>query len=518
MLCGLLFLLTGCTKVGPDFTHPTASLSPHWLEGENEHLSYTTADGRVWWRVFGDALLDKVMDRAYRENLSVRIAGVRVLEARAQLNIVTSTLYLPQSQQISGYVQQSRLSDRSQASLQSGTLTSWEGAINAAANWEADFWGKFRRDIESAEAAYHASVADYDAALVSLTADTASAYVTIRTLEKRIEIARWNITTQQEALAIAQARLDAGTTTQLDVEQATTVLKDTQATLPVLESQLRQTKNALSILLGLPPSDLADLLAGSSAIPVPPPLVAVGIPAELLTRRPDIRSAMYRAAAQSAQIGVAKAELYPAFSLSGTFGFLSTDVSTFNLIDLFRWGSRYYTVGPGVQWPILDYWRITNNVRVQDARFQELLIGYQNSVLKAQQEVEDSLVAFVRSQEQGQFLADSASAAKRSLDIARAQYAEGARDFTAVLSAEQTLLREQDSLASTLGAVAGNLIGVYRALGGGWQIREGNDFIPPDVKEIMAKRTNWGDLLTPAAQLGPVSNNLEGERHRTSGR
>ena len=330
----------------------------------------------------------------------------------------------------------------------------WQSQIGAQAGWELDFWGKFRRAIESADAGLFSTLADYDNALVRLTADVANSYILIRTAEERIDIARQNAETQQESLKIAEARFKYGTVTQLDVEQARTSLSNTLASIPTLETQLRQAKNALSVLLGLPPGDLADLLGGPSEIPVSPPQVIVGIPADLLRRRPDIRSAELQAAAQSAQIGVAKADLYPAFSLTGSFGFLSTDVGTFKLSDMFRWGSRTIQAGPSFQWNLFNYGRITNNVRVQDARFQELLIAYQNAVLTAQQEVEDNLVAFLRAQDRADLLAQSVASAKAALDLAVLQYREGLKDFTTVLIAQQTLSIEQDNLASTLGTIS----------------------------------------------------------------
>ena len=404
-----------------------------------------------------------------------------------------------------GSIQYNRTSERApQAALFSSNLSYRQSEIGLQAAWELDFWGKFRRAIESADASLLASVADYENTLVSLTADVANSYVLIRTLEKRLDIARQNVETQKENLKIAEARFKYGTTSQLDVEQAKTILNDTLASIPVFETQLRQAKNALSVLLGLPPGRLASFLEGTSEIPVSPPQVVVGIPADLLRRRPDIRSAEHQAAAQCAQIGVAKADLYPAFSLSGNFGFLSSDVGRFNLSDMFQWKSRTVQAGPSVQWNILNYGRITNNVRVQDARFEQLLIAYQNAVLKAQQEVEDALIAFLRAQERAEFLGQSTAAAKRSLDLAVLQYREGTKDFTTVLIAQQALLNEQDNLASTLGNISSSLVGVYRALGGGWEIREGNELLPPDVKDVMAKRTNWGKLLAPATYNPPA--------------
>jgi NodT family efflux transporter outer membrane factor (OMF) lipoprotein len=379
----------------------------------------------------------------------------------------------------------------------------WQSALALTASWEIDFWGKLRRGVEAADAGLVAAVADYDNALVALTGDVGSAYILIRTLENRLNIARRNVEIQQESLQIATARFKGGTTSQRDVEQANTVLSSTQASIPTLESQLRQTKNALCVLLGLPPQHLAELLGSPGNIPAPPPQVAVGIPADLLRRRPDIQSAEFRAAAQCAQIGVAKAELYPAFSLSGDFGFQAANILNFGLDDMFQWRSRTGSFGPAFRWKILNYGQITNLVRVQDARFQELLIAYQNTVLRAQQEVEDALIGFLKSQERAHFLAQSTAAAQRSVDLAILQYREGITDFTTVLTAEQELLTQQDNLANTLGDISRNLVGVYRALGGGWQMREGNDFVPDSVKQAMAARTNWGKLLTPAAHTPP---------------
>jgi outer membrane protein TolC len=231
--------------------------------------------------------------------------------------------------------------------------------------------------------------------------------------------------------------------------------------------------------------------------------VAVGIPADLLRRRPDIRHAELQAAAQSAAIGVTKATLYPALSLSGSFGLLSTDVHSFALGDMFLAKSHTVNFGPSVQWNIFNYGQITNQVRVQDARLQELLVTYQNTVLSAQRDVEDNLVAFLRSQERARFLGESTAAAQRSLNLAAIQYREGITDFTTVLTAQQALLSEQDNLASTLGDIANDLVGVYRALGGGWQIRENRELTPDSEKEQMAKRTDWGGLLAPAPLPSP---------------
>ena len=500
----LILFLAGCAKVGPNFTRPETTVLPKWLEADDRQLLNEPVDYHAWWRVFNDPVLDRLIDTAYRQNLSLRVAGVRVLEARAQLGIAVGQLY-PQTQQAIGSVQYNRLSEHSILSLGSSGLSSYsQDQIGVTATWEIDFWGKFRRAIESADATLLATIADYDNTLVSLTADAATNYISIKTLEKRIDIARQNVQTQKENMDIAEARFKYGTASERDVQQARTILINTEASVPLLQIQLEQTKHALSILLGLPPGSLAEILAGSAGIPVPPPQIAVGIPADLLRRRPDVRRAEYQAMAQAAQIGVARAYLFPAFSLGGTFSLLSTDLGTSTLADILQWASRNVVAGPAFQWNILNYGAFVNNVRVQDARFQELLITYQNAVLQAQQNVEDGLVAFLRSQERAELLARSTDAARQSLGLAVEQYRGGITDFTTVLTGEQSLLSEQDSFVSTLGSVASSLVAVYRALGGGWQIREGMDLVPLEVKEAMAKRTNWGGLLSPATYMPPA--------------
>ncbi len=253
-----------------------------------------------------------------------------------------------------------------------------QAQVGVGASWELDFWGKYRRAIESADANLVSSIASYDNALVTLTGDVSNTYVLIRTLEELVQIARENVEIQKESLKIAQARFQGGVTSDRDVQQAIAELKNTEATVFQLDTQLRQAKNALCTLLGLPPSHLDDVLSGASGIPKVPSQVAVGIPADLLRRRPDIRRAEYLAVAQCAQIGVAKADLYPAFSLSGNFGFLASDTGQSQLGDLTSWKSRTGSIGPAFQWNVLNYGQITNQVRLQDAKFQEALVSYQN--------------------------------------------------------------------------------------------------------------------------------------------
>jgi NodT family efflux transporter outer membrane factor (OMF) lipoprotein len=507
LLVPVLLAFAGC-MIGPSYQRPKVSVSPNWGETGDQRVSTESTTYRGWWRAFNDPVLDRLIAQAYRDNLTLQQAGVRVLQARAQLGIAVGEVF-PQTQQVIGSVEYNRTSDRATTAAffpsGSSSFAYWQSQIGAQATWELDFWGRIRRGIESADASLLATLADYDSTLVTLTADVANTYIALRTAEERIRIARENVDIQEQTLKIVEARFTYGTVTQLDVEQARTVLFNTLATVPTLETQRRQARDALSVLLGMPPNDLSDLLSGPSTIPVSPPQVIVGIPADLLRRRPDIRSAELQAVAQSAQIGVAKADLLPAFSLIGSLVLVSTDLGTFRLSDMFRWGSRQVQIGPSVQWNILNYGQITNNVRVQDANFQQLLLAYQRSVLSAQQDVEDNLAAFLRSQDRADLLAKSVTSSRTAVDLAVLQYREGVTDFTTVLTTQQTLLNQQDSLASTLGNISTSLVGVYRALGGGWEIREGDDIVPPEIKAEMEQRTNWGRLLAPATYNLPAS-------------
>src|SRR5262249_29012852 len=340
----------------------------------------------------------------------------------------------------------------------------WDYGFNLA--WELDFWGRFRRAVESADASLDASVEDYDAVLVTLLGDVAAAYVSLRTFEQRIEYTRANVALQRETLKIAEGGFKAGTTGELDVVQARSTLEQTEAQIPELEISLRQANNQLCILLGIPPEELRAKL-GAAPIPTAPAEVAAGIPADLLRRRPDVRRAERQAAAQSAQIGVAEAEVYPHIAILGNIRYSAE-----------RFGHLFFqsralngSVGPSFRWDILNYGRIWNNVRLQDARFQELVAFYQNAVLTAAQDVENGLVTFLRAQLRTRFQAASVKDAERAVQIALAQYTQGAIDLTRVTLLQQNLVQQQDTLAQAQGEIVTGLTQVYKALGGGWQTR-----------------------------------------------
>ena len=501
LLLFLVVLFTGCTTLGPDFKKPSASVEKKWKEVDDPQIKTETADYSTWWRVLNDPVLDNLVTIACKQNLSLQVAGLRILEARAFLGIAVGLQY-PQSQSLSGgyaYQKSSKnappLSElpnnvRNQADTSADVF---QAGFNAA--WELDFWGKFRRGVEAADAGLAASIAGYDTLLVLLTAEVSSAYVVIRTLEQRLEYAESNVDIQKRGLRIAEVLFKGGETSELDVQQARSLLHNTQSTIPVLEISVRQAQNGLCVLLGIPPSNLSELLKGPAPIPGAPSEVAVGIPADLLRRRPDIRLAEFQAAAQGALIGVAEADLYPHFAIGGSIGF-----AVGNSNGLFNGDSLVGFFTPfSFRWDIFNYGRIKNNVRVQDARFEQLLVTYQNKVLEAAREVENGLIGFIRTQQQEKYLDDAARAADRATQIALLQYKEGLTDYTRVLNTQQLLVAQQDTLASSRGDIIRYLIAVYKSLGGGWESRAGKDILPAKTLDTMRKRTDWGGLLDPVS-------------------
>jgi NodT family efflux transporter outer membrane factor (OMF) lipoprotein len=472
-------LMGGCTgpreyihngfKVGPNYCPPSAPVAETWIDASDQRVRTTSEDISQWWRIFNDPVLNGMVRDAYAQNLTLREAGFRVLAARAQLAITIGNIF-PQQQFASGSFTQNTISKQTANDILSlgfpglqRNFAQWNYGFNLG--WELDFWGRFRRAIESDEANLNASVADYDDVLVTLLGDLATNYVQYRTLEQQIAYAHQNVDLQRQTLTIVDARFRAGTTSELDVHQSRSTLAQTEAQIPELEITLRQTANRLCILLGIPPENLSARL-GTASIPAAPADVAVGIPAELLRRRPDIRRAERRAAAQSAQIGVAEADFYPAISIIGTLGYSSEQFS-----QLFRSSAFEGSVGPSFQWKILNYGRIRNNVRLQDARFQELVANYQQTVLNAGREAENGLVTFLRAQVRTKFQAESVDRAQKAVSLGLVQYKAGTVDFTRITQLEQNLVLQQNTLAQASGEIAEGLIAVYRALGGGWEIR-----------------------------------------------
>jgi NodT family efflux transporter outer membrane factor (OMF) lipoprotein len=505
-----LLPIAACT-IGPDFTVPVAPLAEKFRGADNRSVKSGPLEYQNWWEGFRDPTLNKLIPIAYSQNLTLLSAGTRVLQARAVLGIAVGLSY-PQVQQGAGSVIYNRTSAATPLAGPNATPSYfWTDALAAQAAWELDFWGKFRRGVESADGAYLASIASYDNVLVSLLGDVTATYIGIRTTEQLIAIARSNVQRQEKALSIAKAKFQGGGTSELDVFQATNVLEQTRAAIPQLTIQLQQGENALCVLLGVPPQSLGMVLSRSAGrIPSPPRSVVVGIPADLLRRRPDVRAAELAALAQSAQIGVAETQLYPAISITGTFGGAASTANGHTLSQVVAWKGVAYAAGPSFQWNILNYGQITNNVRLQDAKLQQLLVDYQSTVLSAQQEVDNGLATYLQSRNQAAYLRRSVQAAEGALRIALEQYEQGATSFTTVLTAEQNLYQAQNSLAGATANVPLGLTVVFRALGGGWQIRVDGNFVTAGTVEQMRARTDWGNLLPPTNAPQPPAPGLPG--------
>ena len=510
-LIAVVFLTTGCTMVGPDFVKPQAPVAKQWMESSDSKIITGVSEYRQWWTVFHDPVLTDLVETAYRQNLPLQISGLRILQARAQLGVVVGNLY-PQLQQGRGAATYSSISDNAPNSLGADD-SYWQYNAGFDAAWELDIWGKYRRAVESGVANLETSIAGYDDILVTLTAEVARTYIVMRTFEERLEIARQNVKIQQHSLQIAEVRFKAGAVTELDVSQAKSLLRNTEASIPRFEAGIRQAKNALAVLLGKLPGEIDFMIGGQKVIPTAPPEVVVDIPAELMRRRPDIQLAEYQIATQTPLIGASKAELYPAFQLAGSIGLATStskntnaggaDGSSFS--DLFDSDSIEFFGGPSFSWNIFNYGRIKNRVRTEDALLQQLIVNYTDTVLRAQQEVEDSLVGFLRKQQEAGFLLDSVKASQRSVELSMLQYKEGMVDYQRVLDSQRFLANDQDFWTTVRGDAILNLVALYKALGGGWQIREGKDFVSRENIEEMQKRTDWGDLLTPKAVETPVS-------------
>lgn len=487
----LLLAIAGCVAVGPDYVRPEAPVPDTWAIPKDTGLKATEAELFAWWQVFEDPVLDQLVEFAHRQNYTLELAGLRVLESRAVLGIATGLQY-PQQQLASGDA--AWVSPSENAGQGSTAFSRYE--LGASLAWEMDFWGKYRRGIESADAALMASVASYDEAVVLVTAQVVGTYVSIRILEEQLRIAHENLKLQQRSYDIAEVLYRNGQDSELDVQQAKTLLLGTQATVPELTTQLHLAYNALNTLLGRNHGFVEDLI-GPGDIPDVPEQVAVGIPADLLRRRPDVRQAELTAVAQNANVGVATADLYPSIALGGSFGVasISKDVGGGGASQLFSSDSINYAAGVSFSWPVFNYGRIQNNIRVQDARLQQALVAYRQTVLTAAQEVDDAMVSLNGAQAQNAILAEGVVAAERSNELSMLQYREGFSGYQRVLDSQKSLFAQQNRYAASRGQAVLSVVQLYKALGGGWEVREGKPFVDENTLTVMRERTNWGDLL-----------------------
>ncbi|CAM2776982.1 TolC family protein [Vibrio mytili] len=516
----LLALLgvSACTTVGPDYVHPQQSALPSdWsLKSAVQYTQQSEQQMQQWWQQFNDPTLNQLVEIASQQNLDLEAAGLRIIQARALLGITTGLQY-PQVQTVSGNVARAYVND--------------QGFNNAAlsfdAAWEMDIWGKYARGIESAEAGYYATIASYHDIMVTITAEVARNYINYRTYQERILLSRRNIEIQERVVHITQVQYDSGNVTELDVQQAKNQLYTTKAAQPGLEIAMKQSRSALALLLGVLPEEV-DVILESNGIPesitayetqfkstgrklalsgndevsiVPrPPVLQSKIDANLVMRRPDLQVSEMLARAQSAQIGVAESALYPSFSLFGSIGIDSTvpDGDSFSFSD-----SLTMVIGPTFSWNIFQYGRVKNNIRLEDASFQETLTNYNKAVLQAVNEVTNALEAYDLYVKQKSLRLQSVNSSIRAFNISMTQYENGQISFERLLNSVEKMTRAEDSYAQIKGNVASQVVALYKALGGGWQTKTGKPFVSEAIAQQMQQRVDWGGYLDEDERVLP---------------
>ncbi|EPV1122513.1 TolC family protein [Vibrio harveyi] len=510
--------LSACTTLGPDYVHPEQTALPSdWsLEKAAQDTQQSEQKLQQWWQQFNDPTLNQLVEMASQQNLDLEAAGLRIVQARSLLGISTGLQY-PQVQTVSGNLARAYVND--------------QGVNNAAlsfdAGWEMDIWGKYARGIESAEAGYYASIASYHDIMVTITSEVARNYINYRTFQERILLSRRNIEIQERVVNITQVQFDSGNVTELDVQQAKNQLFNTKAAQPSLEIAMKQSRTALALLLGVLPEDVEKLLQSDGfaqrmadyenqfkssgrkpalsgnderSIVPRPPLLDDKVDANLVMRRPDLQVSEMQARAQSAQIGVAETALYPSFSLFGSIGIDSTvpDGSSFSFSD-----SLTMVVGPTFSWNIFQYGRVKNNIRFEDAKFQETLTNYNKKVLQAVNEVTNALEAYDLYLEQKSLRLQSVNSSIRAFNISMTQYENGQISFERLLNSVEKMTRAEDSYATIKGNVANQVVALYKALGGGWEAQTGKPFLSETVAKQMQDRSDWDGLLDEEERVLP---------------
>jgi NodT family efflux transporter outer membrane factor (OMF) lipoprotein len=475
-------LLAGCS-VGPEYVEPDIDWRQEWETGIYEQIGSgeNRADLELsfWWHLFDDPVLNDLVELAYLENLSLRIAGLRVLESRAVLAKIRGYQY-PQVQKVTGdaaYV----------GGIPDGgdwyDDTTW--GVGLDVGWEIDFWGRFRRGVDAADAAFFGSIANQQDFQVLLSAQVVDLYYSYRTTLLRLDIAHKNAAVQKQSFDITRRLYESGQESELDLQQARTQYNATLTTIPGFEQELRQVRNAICVLLGRPPGGLPELDEEVMDLPVVDPVLVEDIPAQLLIRRPDIRAAAAAVAAQTAQVGVAEAAKYPAISLFGTVGYSDNSLSL--------------GIGPSLSWDIFNYGRLKNEVRVQDARLQQALENFQVVALEAAREIDDAAISVVKTGEQKHPQHESSLAAERSLELAQVRYREGYADFQRVIDAQRSAVAQTDREIVNAGSHISAIVTFYKAVGGGWRSMTFEELVPEETRRTMEDRTNWGGLLRDSA-------------------
>lgn len=459
LLLNILFLCSGCLTVGPDYKVPDKLMPAVWSVKPGKGLNAATASPETlshWWTIFGDPVLSSLMEQARGNNLDVRQAEARLRQARAQRGITKADLFPALSANASG--------SRTRTSEAEGESTTQEHFSNSLdASWELDLFGKNRRVLEAADSTLQASQEDLNDVLVSLFSEVALNYVEVRSLEQRIVLAESSLKTQAETFDITRWRFESGLTTQLDLDQAQVSLEQTRAGIPALQTSLSQAQNRLVLLLGLHTGALEKDLGKTGKIPVSSGDIAVGVPADVLRQRPDVRRAERKLAAQTAKIGAAKAARYPSFKLIGSIG-----VESLTLGDLYSGGTKTAQAMADTAFTLFDFGRIRKNIEIQTALQEEALAFYEAAVLTALEDVENALAAYLNEQTRHRSLENALKAGQSAFTLARDQYSSGLVDFQTVLDTQKSLLTLEDQLASSSANRTGNVIRLYKALGGGW--------------------------------------------------
>jgi multidrug efflux system outer membrane protein len=456
----IVLVLSGCATVGPDYVHPDVSIPDKWNAETVVPLNGSGTDAKTlseWWSTLNDPELTSLIERAIQGNLDLRKATARVREARARGGVAVADLF--PTLDAAGSATWSHSSEDKETGKTSDLYSA-----SFDAGWELDIFGGIRRSVEASQADLEASQEDLRDVLVSLLAEVALNYVEVRTYHDRVAVAEANISVQKETYQLTLWRYQAGLSDELAVQQARYNLESTQSQIPTLRTGIEEAMNRIAVLLGEQPGKVHEELNKSVPILSAPLKVAVGVPADVLRRRPDVRRTERELAAQTARVGVATADLYPKLSLSGSIG-----LEALSLNGLFSSATKTVTGGSLISWPIFRGGSIRQNIEVQSALQEQALIQYEAAVLSALEEVENALVAYAEEQDRRETLRAAEEAAQKASELAQHKYEAGLTDFNNVLEAQRSLLTFQDQLAQSNGTVITNLIKLYKALGGGWE-------------------------------------------------
>lgn len=490
LLCLPCGLLSGCAMVGPDYRAPVTAMPGAWFRAGGQDVAHADAAGDLsrWWRIFNDPLLSDLVEQALFASPDLKSAQARLRESRARRSVAAAGLYPEVSAGL-----EARRSKSSEETGGGGTRNTFSAGFDAS--WELDVFGGTRRGIEAAEADLQSSEAGLYNTQVTLAAEVALNYIELRTYQARLRIARDNLYSQSETLQLTEWRAQAGLVSSQDVEQARANLEQTRAQIPALERSYAEAEHRLAILLGQAPGSLHDRLSAAVPLPATPASIAVGIPADILRQRPDVRAAERRLAAETARVGVAEAARYPSFPLSGSIGL---EALTFGALD--DGNASTYSLLAGITTPIFNAGRLRAQVQIQDAVREQALIDYEKTVLNALGEVENALVAVARSREREQALTLALEASRNAALLARNRYSSGLIDFQSVLDSERSVLMVEDNLASTRADGVSGLVRLYKALGGGWTPQQ--DAARRGGSEPPEKNTRLGGSEPPAIHAG----------------